>query len=145
MAVKCFCSRLFRRWIMRTGMRIYGREHPIAFSRLHGVEAVRERKVLERDALPEVCRQPAGKLKPVVDPARCEAKAACEAVCPVDVFEIVRIPRETFRKLPAMAKLKVWVHGMKTAETPNASACLGCALCVQACPEKAIRLVAADR
>ena len=31
--------------------------------------------------------------------------------------------RETFQKLPAMAKLKVWVHGMKTAQTPNASAC----------------------
>lgn len=104
-----------------------------------------EWKPLERDPLPEVCRQPAGKLKPVVDPGKCEAKADCDAVCPVDVFEIVRIPRETFQKLPAMAKLKVWVHGMKTAQTPNASACLGCALCVQACPEKAIRLVSSDR
>lgn len=104
-----------------------------------------EQTALERDHLPETCRQPAGKLKPIVDPAKCEAKAACDAICPVNVFEIVRIPRETFQSLPVVAKLKVWAHGMKTAATPNASACLGCALCVQACPEAAIRLVASDR
>ena len=95
------------------------------------------------EPLPESCKQPAGKLRPVVDPAKCEAKAACEAICPVDVFEVVRIPPETFRALPVMSKLKVWAHGMKTAATPNAASCLGCALCVEACPETAIRLVAA--
>jgi 4Fe-4S ferredoxin len=92
--------------------------------------------------LPESCKQPAGKLRPVVDPARCEAKTACEAICPLDVFEVQPIPAETFSTLPLMSKLKVWAHGMKTAATPNASACLGCALCVGACPETAIRLVA---
>jgi 4Fe-4S ferredoxin len=92
------------------------------------------------DALPDSCKQPAGKLQPIVDPAKCEAKAACEAICPVDVFSIERIAPEVFRSLPALSKLKVWVHGMKTAVTPNASACLGCALCVEACPETAIRL-----
>jgi len=94
------------------------------------------------EALPDACRQPAGRLRPVVDPAKCEAKAACEAVCPVDVFAIERIAPATFRGLPAISKLKVFVHGMKTAVTPNADACLGCALCVAACPETAIRLVA---
>jgi 4Fe-4S ferredoxin len=92
--------------------------------------------------LPESCRQPSGRLRPIVDPAKCEAKTACEAICPVDVFAIERISSDVFRALPAMAKLKVWVHGMKTATTPNADACLGCALCVAACPETAIRLVA---
>jgi ferredoxin len=33
--------------------------------------------------LPDTCSQPAGKLRPVVDPAKCEAKADCVAVCPV--------------------------------------------------------------
>lgn len=88
----------------------------------------------------ETCKQPAGVVHPVVDPGRCEAKAACVDVCPVNVFEIVRIPNETFEALPIFGKFKVWVHGMKTAATPNAEACEACGLCVRACPEHAIRL-----
>jgi 4Fe-4S ferredoxin len=99
---------------------------------------------LTAEPLPESCRQPAGKLRPVVDPGKCEGKSACVDVCPVNVFSVERIKPDVFRRLPLGSKLKVWVHGMKTAETPNASACLGCALCMSACPETAIRLVAAD-
>lgn len=95
--------------------------------------------------LPDTCSKPAGKLRPVVDPAKCEARADCVAVCPVAVFRVERIRPEVFRQLPATAKLKVWVHGMSTAATPNADACLGCGLCVSACRERAVRLVAADR
>lgn len=100
---------------------------------------------LPPNALPDSCKQPPGKLRPVVDPARCEAKAVCDAACPVDVFSIERIKPAVFRSLPLLARVKVFVHGMKTAETPNADACLGCALCVTACPESAIRLLATDR
>jgi NAD-dependent dihydropyrimidine dehydrogenase PreA subunit len=57
--------------------------------------------------LPDTCSQPAGKLRPVVDPAKCEAKADCVAVCPVAVFRVERIRPEVFRRLPATAKLKV--------------------------------------
>lgn len=89
---------------------------------------------------PETCRHEPGTVHPVVDPGRCEGKAACVAVCPFDVFEVARIAPETFQALKLGAKLKVWVHGMKTALTPNADACEGCGLCVAACPEKAIRL-----
>jgi 4Fe-4S ferredoxin len=89
----------------------------------------------------QTCRHAPGRLRPVVDPARCEGKAACVAVCPLDVFEIGRMDAPTFRSLPLLAKLKVSVHGMKTARTPRADACEGCAKCVPACPEKAIRLV----
>jgi 4Fe-4S ferredoxin len=88
----------------------------------------------------ENCRQAPGVVRPIVDPARCEGKAACVTVCPVNVFEVVRIAPETFRALPLGAKAKVWVHGMKTAATPNAAACEACGLCVAACPESAIRL-----
>jgi NAD-dependent dihydropyrimidine dehydrogenase PreA subunit len=86
------------------------------------------------------CRQAPGIVRPVVDPARCEGKAACVEVCPMDVFEIVRIPAETFQTLPWLAQIKVRAHGMKTAATPNAAACESCGLCVSACPERAIRL-----
>lgn len=88
----------------------------------------------------EKCRQAPGVVRPVVDPGRCEGKAACVGVCPMNVFQIVRIPAETFKALPALAKVKVFVHGMKTAATPHAAACEGCGYCVAACPEHAIRL-----
>jgi len=38
-------------------------------------------------------------------------------------------------------KLKLRVHGMHVAYTPNADACRACGLCVTACPERAITLV----
>lgn len=88
----------------------------------------------------EKCRQAPGVLQPVVDPARCEGKAACVELCPVGVFEIVRIAPETYRTLPTLSKFKIFVHGMKTAATPNAAACEGCGFCVAACPEHAIKL-----
>ena len=97
------------------------------------------------EALPDSCNKPAGQLRPVVDPAKCEAKTTCVTACPVDVFEVSRIRPEVFRSLPVVSKLKVWVHGMKTATTPGADACLGCGLCVTACPETAIRLLSSER
>ena len=97
------------------------------------------------EALPDSCNKPAGQLRPVVDPAKCEAKTTCVTACPVDVFEVSRIRPEVFRSLPVVSKLKVWVHGMKTATTPGADACLGCGLCVTACPESAIRLLSSER
>lgn len=88
----------------------------------------------------KLCRQAPGMLRPVVNPARCEGKGDCVDVCPLNVFEIVRISGETFEGLPILSKFKVWAHGMKTAATPFAHACEGCGLCVTACPERAIRL-----
>jgi ferredoxin len=40
-----------------------------------------------------------------------------------------------------MGRLKGFGHGWKQAFTPSAAACEGCAKCVEACPESAIRLV----
>ena len=81
-----------------------------------------------------------GEFRPVVSPARCEGKGECVRVCPYDVFEVTRMPDEMYGSLTWMGKLKARVHGMKTASTPNADQCLACGLCVQACPEKAIKL-----
>ena len=90
----------------------------------------------------ERCGAPPGAYRPRVDPGRCEGKADCVAVCPHDVFEIGPIDEAVFRDLPLRARLKVWVHGKITAHIPNADACQACGLCVAACPEQAITLVA---
>jgi NAD-dependent dihydropyrimidine dehydrogenase PreA subunit len=89
----------------------------------------------------EMCRAAPGAYAPVVDHARCEAKADCVAVCPHDVFEVGPIASGDYHALPWLARLKVRVHGMKTAYIPRADQCQACGLCVVACPEGAIRLV----
>jgi len=88
----------------------------------------------------ERCPQPPGVVIPIVDFNRCEGKADCVAVCPENVFRVQRIEPEDYRRLGAIQKLKLRVHGMQVAYTPNADACRSCGLCVSACPEKAIAL-----
>jgi NAD-dependent dihydropyrimidine dehydrogenase PreA subunit len=39
-----------------------------------------------------------------------------------------------------MGRVKLYVHGGKQAFVANPDACRGCGLCVQVCPEKAIKL-----
>jgi NAD-dependent dihydropyrimidine dehydrogenase PreA subunit len=92
---------------------------------------------VERDR----CKPAAGVFAPRVDRGRCEGKAECVAVCPYNVFEVGRIDDGDYRALGLLARLKVRVHGMKTAHTPRAADCHACGLCVAACPERAIRLV----
>lgn len=82
-----------------------------------------------------------GKMVPLVDFNRCEAKADCVAVCPFQVFEIRRIEPADKAGLSLRGRIKTFFHGSKKAYTPNAIACQACRLCVQACPENAIQLV----
>ncbi|MGA7122713.1 MAG: ferredoxin family protein [Polyangiaceae bacterium] len=86
------------------------------------------------------CRAEPGAFAPVVDRGKCEGKADCAAVCPFHVFEVRRIDDADFAKLGMLAKLKSIVHGRMTAYTPLSSACQACGQCVEACPEKAIKL-----
>jgi NAD-dependent dihydropyrimidine dehydrogenase PreA subunit len=88
----------------------------------------------------EKCRADAGAWHPVVDRRRCEGKADCVEVCPYGVFEVGTIDEQEYRALPALVRMKLWVHGKKTAFTPAADACRACGLCVVACPENAITL-----
>jgi 4Fe-4S ferredoxin len=86
------------------------------------------------------CRGSPGEFVPVVNRAKCEGKAECVAVCPVHVFEVRRMEDRDFAQLGVLAKLKSIAHGRKTAYTPRAGACEACGKCVEACPEKAIKL-----
>jgi NAD-dependent dihydropyrimidine dehydrogenase PreA subunit len=86
------------------------------------------------------CRATPGEFAPTVDRSRCEGKAECVDVCPVHVFEVRRMDDADFARLGLFARLKSIAHERKTAYTPNASACEACGKCVEACPEKAIKL-----
>jgi NAD-dependent dihydropyrimidine dehydrogenase PreA subunit len=90
----------------------------------------------------EECRAEPGRFVPVIDRGRCEGKRDCDAVCPYDVFEVRRIDDGDFAKLSFLQKLKSRAHGRLTAYTPREADCRACGLCVVACPERAIRLVA---
>lgn len=92
----------------------------------------------------DACKQPPGKIVPVVDFSRCEAKGPCVEVCPYNVFEIRKIEPADYANLRIFSKFRNWVHGGKVSYTPNADQCRACGLCVKACPEHAIRLVKAS-
>lgn len=61
-------------------------------------------------------------------------------MCPEGVFELRRIEPADYAGLPLLNQLKLRVHGMRVAYTPQVDACRTCSLCVSACPEHAITL-----
>ena len=91
---------------------------------------------------PEVpqCSEITGKVAPVVDRNRCEGKADCVRVCPFDVFEIGTLSAEQRSELSLTGRLKALFHGGKQAMIARPDACHACQLCVDACPEHALRL-----
>src|SRR2546426_41974 len=90
------------------------------------------------------CDKRAGRMMPVINRNRCEAKADCVSICPYHVFEIGTLTIQERRKLSLSGRLKLFVHGGKQAFALRADACRACGLCVKACPEKAITLVTVE-
>ncbi len=91
-------------------------------------------------AMSEPCPGEPGKVAPVVDRNRCEAKDDCVRVCPYHVFEIQPLSFEDRATLSLLGKIKAWVHGNRQAYVVRPEACRACQLCVEACPENALRL-----
>lgn len=90
----------------------------------------------------EPCAPESGRVEPVIDRSRCEAKADCVRVCPYDVFTIRSLTADEKTPLGFVARVKLLVHGGKQAFAEKLADCHACGLCVKACPEGAIMLVA---
>src|SRR5262249_29906131 len=90
----------------------------------------------------ETCAPEAGRVRPVIDRGRCEAKEDCVRVCPYDVFVVRRVTPEERLNVPLVGRMKRLFPGGKQAFVVHEDACHACGLCVKACPEKAIRLEA---
>lgn len=89
------------------------------------------------------CDDTPGRLAPVIDRNRCEAKADCVTVCPYGVFALRALTADERAPLSLIGRVKLFVHGGKQAFTLRADRCQACGLCVTACPERAITLRAA--
>ena len=85
------------------------------------------------------CDDVGGKLMPQVDFNNCGAKKDCVAICPYDVFEMRPITIEDKAKLNLKGKIKTLFFKEKAYVT-DPEVCHACGSCVQACPEKAIKL-----
>jgi NAD-dependent dihydropyrimidine dehydrogenase PreA subunit len=86
------------------------------------------------------CKFAAGFMMPVIDPDRCEAKGPCVTSCPYDVLAIRAVPDDIKASLSLLGRVKLFVHGGRQAFAADLDACHGCGLCVQVCPEDAIKL-----
>lgn len=87
------------------------------------------------------CKEP-GRLAPVIDRNRCEAKGDCVRVCPYHVFELGPLGPAERGGLSVIGRIKAFVHGGRQAFAVRAPDCHACGQCVTACPEEAIKLVA---
>lgn len=92
------------------------------------------------DMSKESCSAEGGRVEPIIDRNRCEAKEDCVRVCPYDVFEVRSLAAADRQGLSWIGWLRAFVHGNRQAYVVAAAACHACGLCVRACPEGAIKL-----
>jgi len=97
---------------------------------------------MAQTALPQSCKEDHAGKAPLVDRNRCEGKADCEAVCPFGVFEVRRLSEAERVGVSLRGRLNLFAHRGRQAVVVAPEQCHACGLCVAACPERAIRLVA---
>lgn len=86
------------------------------------------------------CDETSGKLMPIINLSNCGQKEDCIPACPYDVLEMRAIAVEDRLMLNFKGKIKTFFKPNKAYVTdPNL--CHACGLCVQVCPEKAIKLI----
>jgi 4Fe-4S ferredoxin len=90
----------------------------------------------------DACKGVAGKVAPVIDRNRCEAKEDCVRLCPYNVFEVRPLGSDEKATMSWLGRLKAFAHGNRQAFAVRAADCHACQLCVAACPEQAISLAA---
>lgn len=89
---------------------------------------------------PSNCSDSAQKIMPVVNFNNCGGKKDCVEVCPYNVFEMRTITHEDKENLNVKGKIKTFFFAQK-AYVINPDQCHACGLCIQACPENAIKLI----
>jgi len=89
---------------------------------------------------PTSCGEESGHLIPIIDRNRCEGKEDCVRVCPYDVFDVRVLGGAEKSGMSVVGRVKAFFHGNRQAFVVRGDQCHACGLCVQACPEKAIKL-----
>ena len=90
------------------------------------------------------CDETGGKLMPSINFSNCGAKEDCIPACPYDVLEMRPITDEHRLTLNFKGKIKTFFKPNKAYIT-DPKLCRACGICVQVCPEKAIKLVRINR
>lgn len=91
------------------------------------------------------CKQSQGDFAPVINRNKCEGKGPCVSICPYDVLELGVLSKADRASLSFVGKIKAFAHGNNQTFVVRPDLCAACGMCVQACPEKAIRLVKQDK
>lgn len=86
------------------------------------------------------CDKTSGKLKPLINLNNCGAKEDCIPACPYDVLEMRSISSDDRLTLNLKGKIKTFFKPNK-AYVKDPNLCYACGLCVQVCPEHAIKLI----
>ena len=88
-----------------------------------------------------ICKNVQGKVIPEINWNKCESDELCAKACPHQVLKMEKITKQQYSKLTFFGKLKTHTHSWKKAMVVNPEQCFGCGICLNTCPEGAIKLI----